>query len=578
MSLSLDAVSSKRRIGNIETFARLYGYIRYFHPSDEASAVNWYSFAVHGIRTVENAASRAQLLKTLKELFSPMAPTLTLYFTGQKDLFKMSRVAPKTTTNLEVVSWQHLGIGFSSKRKSFRSLRLNRKNDILNSTGPLKELFSQRVKIGEYRKKNLGMGISCTIPMALYSVDGKTWPVANQKAFRELSGKLSQIKSAQLKADDFYTRAASIIIAWNVYQHFYPYFKVVPPGWAKQLTVALKKALYDENPEDFLHTLRSLSASTYDGSGLVFHPLLTDQANIPLKMEWIGNRLVITTSKDDRIKRGDIILSIDGILAKNKLRRVERLISGSPQWKRFYAMKLIGLGDKGSTARLEIGRNNRSMRFEIKRDFKKRLIEFFRPAIQELPDNIWYVDLGNVPMDAFQSHLGKLAQARGIIFDARNHVGFDKRAILSHLTEKKIKSAIHNIPEVLYPDRERMKFNGSQREITPSEPLFKGKTVFLVNGGCIGSTEGFMAIVEHYRLGEILGTTTAGTDGDINSFRIPGDYRVYFTGARVLKQRWHQFHLIGVKPTIAAGRTIDGVKNGRDELLELAVQKIKEMR
>ena len=30
-----------RTVQNLETFARLYGYVRYFHPSNEAAAINW---------------------------------------------------------------------------------------------------------------------------------------------------------------------------------------------------------------------------------------------------------------------------------------------------------------------------------------------------------------------------------------------------------------------------------------------------------------------------------------------------------------------------------------------------------
>lgn len=39
-----------RRIANLEAFARLYGYVRFFHPSDEAAALDWDRFAVYGAR------------------------------------------------------------------------------------------------------------------------------------------------------------------------------------------------------------------------------------------------------------------------------------------------------------------------------------------------------------------------------------------------------------------------------------------------------------------------------------------------------------------------------------------------
>ena len=35
-------------INNLESFAKLYGYVQYFHPSDEASQINWEQFAIYG--------------------------------------------------------------------------------------------------------------------------------------------------------------------------------------------------------------------------------------------------------------------------------------------------------------------------------------------------------------------------------------------------------------------------------------------------------------------------------------------------------------------------------------------------
>ena len=34
-------------IENLLAFAKLYGYVRYFHPSDAASSIDWERFAVH---------------------------------------------------------------------------------------------------------------------------------------------------------------------------------------------------------------------------------------------------------------------------------------------------------------------------------------------------------------------------------------------------------------------------------------------------------------------------------------------------------------------------------------------------
>jgi C-terminal processing protease CtpA/Prc len=80
-----------------------------------------------------------------------------------------------------------------------------------------------------------------------------------------------------------------------------------------------------------------------------------------------------------------------------------------------------------------------------------------------------------------------------------------------------------------------------------------------------------MGIVEHYKLGEIIGEVTAGANGSRNDIALPGGFTVSLTGMRVLKHDGSQHHLVGIKPTIVAKRTIQGITEGKDEVLERAI-------
>jgi predicted Zn-dependent protease len=54
-----------------------------------------------------------------------------------------------------------------------------------------------------------------------------------------------------------------------------------------------------------------------------------------------------------------------------------------------------------------------------------------------------------------------------------------------------------------------------------------------------------MGIVENYKLDEILGETTAGTNGNVNPFALPGGYNITWTGLKVLKHHGSQHHGVG---------------------------------
>ena len=86
-----------------------------------------------------------------------------------------------------------------------------------------------------------------------------------------------------------------------------------------------------------------------------------------------------------------------------------------------------------------------------------------------------------------------------------------------------------------------------------------------------------MGIIEAYHLAdEIVGEPTAGTNGNVNPFVLPGGYRVIWTGMKVLKHDGSQHHLVGIQPTVPMKPTIAGIREDQDELLQKAVEIIKE--
>jgi C-terminal processing protease CtpA/Prc len=81
-----------------------------------------------------------------------------------------------------------------------------------------------------------------------------------------------------------------------------------------------------------------------------------------------------------------------------------------------------------------------------------------------------------------------------------------------------------------------------------------------------------LGIVEHYKFGDIVGSTTAGTNGNINPFTLPGGYIVSWTGMKVLKHDGSRHHGVGIVPTVPVVPTPAGIAAGKDEVLEKAVE------
>ena len=76
-----------------------------------------------------------------------------------------------------------------------------------------------------------------------------------------------------------------------------------------------------------------------DGHGLVLsEPIYS----LPIKTKFVENKIIITSSKDSNLKRGDIILKIDDRPVMEALNEQEKQISGSPQLRRYRALNILG--------------------------------------------------------------------------------------------------------------------------------------------------------------------------------------------------------------------------------------------
>ena len=233
---SSSSIDRKTAVKNIRAFAKLYGYVKYFHPSDEASAIDWERFAIYGTEHVKKSASQDDLKNKLKDLFLPIAPTVQIYLADEQPPTPAAILTPEDTTGLKLVAWQHEGFGFGDY-SYYQSIRLNRPAE-----DPADPLFEKQPKAGEVVERLIGMGLAAQIPLALYSKDGQTLRPEGVPSTQQLKERLQSVPINTLTGADEALRYADVVIAWNVFQHFYPYFDVVNVHWENILSEALHKA------------------------------------------------------------------------------------------------------------------------------------------------------------------------------------------------------------------------------------------------------------------------------------------------------------------------------------------------
>ena len=539
-----------RSLENVKAFARLYGYLRHFHPSDEAAGANWDSLAVEGVSAVENAANAADLARRLENFFRPVAPLMRV--------FPASSTAPSLPVGSgnRSISWVHRGFGGAFATNPYKSERVT-----VEAAGKPPAPYVA----------NLGGGVRALVPLALFVDEKGTLPHA---ALPSPKG-----RPISYKTEDRAVRLAGVIEAWNILEHFYPYFDVVKTDWPKALETTLAEAAAGSE-QDYLPTLQRLVAALHDGNCFVEPGPAAALA--PVAWDWIENRLVITHIPDAQwqaVAAGDTIVSIDGEPVAKALAEAEALVSGAtPQGIRFRALGVLASGapDRPLVIEIEPFREPSVRRtVTLKRTAGAPVIEPRPAKISEIKPGIHYVDLTRITDADWEAALPSLERASGIVFDLRGYPSVSPKWP-TNLSETPMTSAQWHVPLVTRPGRANMQFvRGGDWNLAPSNPYLKARKAVLTNGTAAGYAESIMGIVEHYRLAEIVGSTTGGTNGNVNSIRIPGGFSLIWTGMKVLKHDGSQHHGVGIKPTIPVARTRAGVAAGRDEILERGVRAVE---
>jgi C-terminal processing protease CtpA/Prc len=309
----------------------------------------------------------------------------------------------------------------------------------------------------------------------------------------------------------------------------------------------------------------------------VFHERVRHFAVPQVSLGWVEEELVVLGPTDDgALVAGDVVVAIDGVPVPEAFRAAAASISAStPQHLRFKSLRTLGGGEPGTTVPLEVrGRDGGTRTVTVARGASAPPEP--RPGeIEELEDGIYYLDLGRIEKADFDADVvSELASARGIVFDLR---GYPKiwTEPLAHLIDEPIECAQWLVPVVALPDRKATTFEQSSWFVEPVKPRFTGKIVFLTDGRAVSAAETYMNLVAFHRLAPIVGEATAGTNGNVNPFVLPGGYYVSWTGMKVLAQDGARHHGVGVQPTVPCARTLAGIAAGRDEQLEKALELVR---
>lgn len=552
---------------NLEALARSFNVVRFFHPADAAARADWNRLAREGVRAVEGATSNGDLAARLQAFLAPYAPSARI-LEGKEAPAPLAKPAGAA----QAVRWNHLGFGMGQPEGIYRSTR-----EFL----PLESCGAKGWKDPAVPSTfPLGGGLRLALATTCFAdAQGATLPRMPEDAPAPKAGALPEPTVSKGEGDDRATRLGDVVLAWGVFQHFYPYFDVTGTDWDGELSRALRAAAGDRDGEAFAHTLGRMLAALKDGHGSVVmegtRARLTPELDLVMLEGWPVVRFSRGTAA--AVPPGSRILTVDGepveaVLARLRMetaaategwmnaRLAGKCLAGTASSVRIQWMTVAGVRGEAVLPRAD---QAEPMEHAGK-----------PPQAAELRPGIWYVDLDRISNEAFAKVLPSLAKAKGVVFDLRGYPRMSP-TFLQHLTDRPLTSAFWNVPRILQPDREGVAWETSGRwNLKPKGPRIQGKVAFLTGGGAISYAESCLGIVEAYKLAEIVGEPSAGTNGNVNPIRLPGGYTLGWTGMQVIKHDGTRHHGVGIRPTLPVVPTRRGLAEGRDEVLDKGLEAV----
>jgi C-terminal processing protease CtpA/Prc len=398
----------------------------------------------------------------------------------------------------------------------------------------------------------------------------------------------SQVSPHATGLQDAGHRVLAAVQIWGVFHYFFPYKDLIGEDWDAVLREFIPRMEAADEGSQYYWAVAEMVSHVHDShvtTTPLFHAVLRGVPP-PVYAHWIEGSPVIAgfyteSARQSGIAVGDVVLKVDEQDATARMDGIVKYISAStPQALMWKLMERFMNGPDNSTAVLTL-RDGSGQVKEVKVTRSRgywpaRFEQRSGEIVKLLPGNIGYADLDRLRISMVDAMFEQFKDTRAIIFDMRGYPYETFMTIASRLTQKENVAAARNEePVVEHPSRpgeEPLKRTQLQFIPFSDKPHYKGKTVMLINEFAGSQSETTGLFLEAANGTKFIGSPTAGADGDTTNFTVPGGISITFSGHAVRHADGRQLQRVGLLPDVEVKPTIQGIREGRDEVLERAIE------
>ncbi|NML58745.1 S41 family peptidase [Chryseobacterium cheonjiense] len=524
------SLESLNKIGNkkLQQLGIIWGFLKYYHPAISSGKYNWD-----------------------KELF--------------KIITQLSN-APAEQSNKILTDWiKSFGVFTTQNYPVSENIKMKADLEWITSSGFSKELTDILLKVKNAERKNKNYYVAL-LP------DGNP-DFKNENPY-----------SAMMYPDEGY-RLLSLYRYWNIIQYYFPYRYAIGRDWKEVLEEFIPKFLSDEDATAYNLTCLELTTRTNDSHAGIYNAVTRHffgERVLPLEIVFVENKAVVKNYYDEQrgketgLKIGDIILAINNKPVEKVIEEYSVYLPASnyPTQLRKLSFELLSSNDLTTDIRYVTDGTEKTATLQTYIPDKINYTQKPAAAFKMIDEQTAYINLGTIRSDNFKEIFEKIKDTKGLIIDIRAYPAeFNVYKFGKYLMPHPEKFAKFTIPSIISPGvfsmKEGITVGNNNKDFYP------GKIAILVNETTQSSAEYHTMAFRKAPKAKVFGSQTAGADGNVSYFMLPGKISTQITGIGVYTPEGSETQRIGIIPDIEIKPTVEGIKNNKDEVLDKAVEWIK---
>jgi hypothetical protein len=400
----------------------------------------------------------------------------------------------------------------------------------------------------------------------------------------------NEFQYADVKGDDGGMRMLALFRYWNAVEYFFPSKYLTADNWDGVLEKFIPQFAIADTDSSYRTTCWRLIATIHDthGMGISSDPgslKYYGKYFLPMNVVSVDGKMTVLFHMYDSvrdhspIKPGDRIIAINGMEVTRLLDSVKPFISASNSSALdYYAMTRVCRSFQPEN-KLTIERDD--VKMDVTVTYRSGPWGIMRwnytsiyPMYKKIGDDIGYINLEKIRGGSLPEIFKQFENTSGLVIDIRNYpLEFMPFALGRYLKPKPSHFVRFSYADLELPGR-----------FTLGEPLingennrnyYKGKIVILVNEISISQSEYTAMALRSTPNAIVMGSQTAGADGNVSGIYLPGGMSTMISGLGVYYPDKRATQGIGIVPDIEIRPSRKGITEGKDEVLERAIQYIR---